>query len=459
MNESSPVAGAGPAPLPTVQERRDAGQERRRVLPRSAHAEWTPAAHRTDPVRILEEQNASRIPALVPLRMGRMKVDALAFLRGAAAIMAADLGSIPNSGLIVQACGDAHLLNFSTFASPEGTSLFDVNDFDETLPAPFEWDLKRLAASFAVAGRVHGLGEKACRALVRRSAHAYRRMLDELASVPPLDAWRARIDLDAAVEDIGDRDVRKQIRIQAHQAVQASRDAHRHLVARDGTLRLPERPPAVYRLGPEEHVAHVAFASFLASLAEERRVLVERYRLHDVAFKAVGVGSVGMFAAIGLFATADHEVLLLQLKEAQRSVLAPYAGDSAYANQGQRVVVGQRMMQAAADVFLGWNDASVDNRHFYVRGVKDSRLAGVGTSLEASGLPFYARLCGRTLARSHARSGDAAMISGYLGNSDSFDDAIAEFALAYADQTKADHEAFVAAIKSGRIEVADDPKR
>jgi uncharacterized protein (DUF2252 family) len=455
MNMISAPASIGASGLKTIQERRAAGHEQRRAMPRGAHGDWTPGTKRADPLAILETQNAARIPALVPLRMSRMKPDAFAFLRGAAAIMAADLASMPHSGIRVQACGDAHLMNFGAFASPEGTPLFDVNDFDETLPAPFEWDLKRLAASLVVAGRARGLPDKACRSLARRAAHSYRRMIDDLANVPPLDAWRARIDLEAAIEDIADRGVRKQERVRLHHAVESSRDSYAHLVSRDGSLRLPEAPPAVYRMGPEEHAAHAAFAAYEDRLAEERRVLLARYRLHDVAFKAVGVGSVGTFCAIGLFATADNDVLLLQLKEAQRSVLAPYAGESAYANQGERVVVGERMMQAAPDVFLGW--ASADGRDFYVRILKDSRLATLGAAIQGASLPFYARLCGKTLARSHARSGDAAVISGYLGDSDSFDDAIAAFAVAYADQTRADYMLFLAAIKQGRVPVADAP--
>jgi uncharacterized protein (DUF2252 family) len=282
-------------------------------------------------------------------------------------------------------------------------------------------------------------------------------MIDDLANVPPLDAWRARIDLLAAIEDIGDRDVRKQERVRLHHAVQASRDCYAHLVSRDGSLRLPDAPPAVYRMEPEEQIAHAAFAAYHDTLPEERRVLLRRYQLHDVAFKAVGVGSVGTFCAIGLFATADKDVLLLQLKEAQRSVLAPFAGDSVYANQGERVIVGERMMQAAPDAFLGWTHTDADGRDFYVRLLKDSRLATLGLSIQGSSLAFYARLCGKTLARSHARSGDAAVISGYLGDSDSFDDAIAAFAMAYADQTQADHALFLAAIDQGRIPVADTP--
>jgi uncharacterized protein (DUF2252 family) len=374
-------------------------------------------------------------------------------MRGSAAVMAADLATLPATGLRVQACGDAHIMNYGAYAAPEGTPVFDINDFDETLPAPFEWDLKRLTASLAVAATVKGLEEKPARALARKAAHSYRQQIDALASQAPLEAWRSRIDLQRAIEDIGDRDVRRRERHVLAAVVEDSRNAYRHLVAADGKLRLPERPPAVFRLGDQETTAHSAFAAYLDSLAEERRVLVERYRLRDVAFKAVGVGSVGTFCALGLFATADGETLILQLKQAGTSVLAPYAGDSAYADAGKRVVVGQRMLQASVDVFLGWGQAA-DGRHFYVRQLKDARLAAIGLHIEGDALRFYAGLCGRTLARAHARSGDAARIAGYLGDSDSFDQAIAEFAWAYAGQTEADHAAFVAAIAEGRIEAS-----
>jgi uncharacterized protein (DUF2252 family) len=449
MNIVSPPPVADLLP---VAARRDAGQALRRRLPRSAHGDWSAPHARRDPVAVLQDSDRDRIAALLPLRYARMQTDAFAFLRGAAAVMAADLGTLPDTGLRVQACGDCHLMNFGAYASPEGTPVFDINDFDETLPAPFEWDLKRLAASFAVAARVRGLPDKVARTLARRAAHAYRRHMHDLAMVAPLHAWRATVDLEAALEDIADRTVRRQERQRLHAAVAASRDAYAHLVLR-GSLRLPERPPAVFRLGPQEGTAHAAFAAYLDSLAEERRVLVARYRLADVAFKAVGVGSVGTFCAIGLFATADGDTLLLQLKQARRSVLAPFAGDSAYANQGQRVVTGQRMMQAATDVFLGWARDPA-GRDFYVRQLKDPRLASVGAAIGDASLPFYARLCGRTLARAHARSGDAARICGYLGDGDAFDEALAAFALAYADQTQADFAAFVAAIRDGRIEVA-----
>ena len=448
------VVSPPPAPdLPTAADRREAGQAIRRRLPRSAHALWLPAATRRDPVVLLQENDRDRIQALLSQRYGRMKADIFGFLRGAAPVMAADLAAMPDSGIRVQACGDCHLMNFGAYASPEGTPVFDINDFDETLPAPFEWDLKRLVTSVAVAALVRGSPSKSARALARRTANAYRRHIHDLSQVPPIDAWRSRIDLEAAVEDISDRAVRRLERQRLHEAVEASRDAYKHLVT-GGQLRLRETPPSVFRLPPQEHTAHAAFAAYIDGLAEERRVLLDRYRLRDVAFKAVGVGSRGTFCAIGLFASGDGDPLLLQLKQAQRSVLAPYAGDSVYANQGQRVVVGQRMLQAATDIFLGWSADSTDGRQFYVRILRDQRLAAIGADLEEQALWFYAKLCGRTLARAHARTGDAARIAGYLGDGDTMDDALAEFALAYAGQTTADHAAFCAAISDGRIEAA-----
>jgi uncharacterized protein (DUF2252 family) len=448
------VTSPPPPDLLTARERREAGQAVRARLPRGAHGIWAPPAGLRDPVALLLEADAGRIPALLPLRYGRMRASPFAFLRGAAALMAADLGGLPHTGIVVQACGDCHLMNFGAYASPEGAAVFDINDFDETLPAPFEWDLKRLAASFVLAGRLRGMPEKPQRALVRRAVHAYRRHMHELSRAAPLDAWRARIDLGAALAEIPDRARRRAERRLLDAAVAASRNAYRHLVGPDG-LRLPEAPPSVFRLGAQEETAHAAFAAYAATLAEERRVLVERYRLRDVAFKAVGVGSVGTFCAIGLFATEDGDTLLLQLKQARRSVLADHAGESAYAHHGQRVVVGQRMLQAATDVFLGWAE-DARGRQFYVRQVKDSRLARVGLHVEQAVLPFYALLCGRTLARAHARAGDAARIAGYVGDGDAFDEALAGFAHAYADQTEADHAAFVAAIRAGRIEAIEE---
>lgn len=436
-------------PLLRGADRRAAGQAVRARISRSAHAQWSPPAGRADPVALLKAQDAGRIASLLPLRYARMRADPFAFLRGAATVMAADLGGMPNTGLRVQACGDAHLANFGATASSTGEPLFDVNDFDETLPAPFEWDLKRLATSLAVSGRVQGLTDKTCRALARRCGHAYRREIAQLALVAPLDAWLTRIEIDAAIAEIGDRDVRRAQRQNLHAIVGDSRDAYRHLVAQDGSLRLPERPPAIVKLSTREGVAQEAFADYAARLNPERAVLLQRYRLRDVSFKAVGVGSVGTFCAIGLFATADGDRLLLQVKQAGISVMAAVAGPSAFAHQGQRVVVGQRMMQAEPDLFLGWSSAQ--GLDFYVRRLKDARLASVAARLEANALSFYARLCGRTLARAHARSGDAAQISGYLGDGEAFDEALGHFAIAYGDQTVADYKRFLGAINAGEV--------
>jgi uncharacterized protein (DUF2252 family) len=350
----------------------------------------------------------------------------------------------------VQACGDCHLANFGGYASPEGIPVFDVNDFDETLPAPFEWDVKRLAASLAVAGHVAKASDRECRHLARIAAKSYRRHLGQLALLSPLAAWSSRIDLAAAIAEIDSNKIRHKIE-QRREAVLRGAAEHYGLVERKGgDWKIKEKPPLVRRLSHHELHAHQAYASYAETLQEDRRVLVQRYHRRDIAFKTVGVGSVGTFCAIGLFVADDGSPLLLQIKEAQESVLAPFAGASDYANHGERVVVGQRMMQAATDVFLGWTRDPVNGRHFYVRRLKDSGLANIGAMLEEA-LPFYADLCGRTLARAHARSGDAVALSGYMGDGSEFDKAIAEFAMAYADQTQHDWRALLDAIEAGRI--------
>jgi uncharacterized protein (DUF2252 family) len=439
-----------------IDERRAKGAEWRRQVPLSAQAEWKVPANRADPIEVLIEQGKNRIAELLPVRYGRMKRDPFAFLRGAAAIMAADLASGPSTALRVEVCGDCHLANFGAYATPEGTPVFDVNDFDETLPAPFEWDVKRLAASLAVAGRVAKMPGRECRQLARTAAKGYRRHLGELALLSPLAAWSSRIDLAGAIADVGSNKIRHKIE-QRREAVLRGAAEHYGLVERkNGDWKIKDKPPLVRHLSHHELHAHQAFASYAETLQEDRRVLVQRYHRRDVAFKTVGVGSVGTFCAVGLFVADDGSPLLLQIKEAQESVLAPFAGASDYANHGERVVVGQRMMQAATDVFLGWTQSQVNGRYFYVRRLKDSRLANVGVILEEA-LPFYADLCGRTLARAHTRAGDAVALSGYLGEDSEFDKAIAEFAMAYADQTERDWRALLDAIKAGRISVEEQP--
>ena len=439
-----------------IDERRAKGAEWRRQVPLSAQAEWKAPANRADPIEVLIEQGKNRIAELLPLRYARMKTDPFAFLRGAAAIMAADLASGPSTGLRVEVCGDCHLANFGAYATPEGTPVFDVNDFDETLPAPFEWDVKRLAASLAVAGRVAKMPGRECRQLARTAAKGYRRHLGELALLSPLAAWSSRIDLAGAIADVGSNKMRHKIE-QRREAVLQGAAEHYGLVERkNGDWKIKDQPPLVRHLSHHELHAHQAFASYAETLQEDRRVLVKRYHRRDVAFKTVGVGSVGTFCAVGLFVADDGSPLLLQIKEAQESVLAPFAGASDYANHGERVVVGQRMMQAATDVFLGWTQSQINGRYFYVRRLKDSRLANVGVILEEA-LPFYADLCGRTLARAHTRAGDAVALSGYLGEDSEFDKAIAEFAMAYADQTQRDWRALLDAIKAGRISAEEQP--
>jgi uncharacterized protein (DUF2252 family) len=439
----------------TPDERRRVGLVERQGVPRSAQAEWTPPADRADPVAILIEQGKHRIQELLPVRYARMKADPFAFLRGAAAIMAADLASTPSTGIRMQACGDAHLANFGSYATLEGTPVFDINDFDETLPAPFEWDVKRLATSLAVAGRVAQSSKKECMALACTAARAYREQMAELAPLPPLVAWSRRIDLAKAIADIDSVKLRDKVEGRLAAVLQSGAEHFGLVEEQDGAFRIREKPPLVRHLNKGELPAREALSSYAGTLQEDRRVLLQRYSLKDVAFKAVGIGSVGTFCAIALLVSGGGAPLLLQIKEAQQSVLAPFAGASEYANHGQRVVVGQRMLQAETDVFLGWTQKPIQERHFYVRRLKDSRLADIGTRLEAA-LPFYAGLCGRTLARAHARAGDAIVVAAYIGSGTAFDEAIGEFAMAYADQTDRDWNAFLAAIKARRI-VAGEP--
>jgi uncharacterized protein (DUF2252 family) len=443
-------------------ERRQAGQALRKVVPRMMHAHWAPSASRRDPVDILVEAGRHRIASLLPIRYARMRASAFGFFRGGAAIMAADLADTPVTGLWTQACGDCHLANFGTFASPEGTPVFDVNDFDETLPAPFEWDVKRLASSFAVDALSRDLGDKTARHLAAAVAQAYRRHMQELARLDPLTSWRSRVDVADVLGGIADQKLRTRELKRLHIATEAGDEGYPGLVERvKGQWRIKEKPPLIFPLSGQrdnthEIVARTAFESYKLSLPEERRILLDRYELADVAFKVVGVGSVGTFCAIGLFVTRDDQTLLLQLKEAQTSALAPFVGPSLYRNQGQRVVVGQRIMQTVPDIFLGWTEDRGDDQQCYVRQLKDSRLAVIGADLAEGALPYHATLCGVTLARAHARSGDAVRIAGYLGTGMAFDSAIASFALAYAAQNQSDWRLFLEAIKAGQI-VAGGP--
>jgi len=445
-----------------IAERRQAGHALRKVVPRSLHASWKPPHNRRDPVQTLIDNDRHLLSHLLPIRYGRMRASPFSFMRGGAAVMAADLAETPTSGLWAQSCGDCHLANFGTFASPEGAPMFDVNDFDETLPAPFEWDLKRLASSFVVDACGRGAPEKSARNLARTMALSYRTHMTELVKLDPLAAWRQCIDVAQVLNGIEDARLRDRELKRLQLATEASHKGYPKLIERhNGEWRIRARPPLLMPLSGQaddthELAARAAFESYKISLPEERRLLLDRYKLADVAFKVVGIGSVGTFCAIALLVTSDDATLLLQVKEARTSVLATYAGPSLYANQGQRVVVGQRIMQATPDVFLGWTVDRGDDQHCYVRHLKDSRLALIGNDVAAQALPHHAILCGATLARAHARSGDAARIAGYMGSGGVFDAAIADFAVAYAVQVERDWRLFLEAIKAGAIEARAD---
>jgi uncharacterized protein (DUF2252 family) len=452
-----------------IRERAEQGRAARGVARRSSHAEWSPAEGREDPVAILERQAASRVPELVPIRYGRMAASPFAFFRGAAAVMSADLATTPASGLRVQACGDAHLSNFGAFAAPDRRLVFDLNDFDESLPGPWEWDVKRLTASFAIAGRENGLKGKQRKAITLTAARTYREALRAFASQSNLEVWYARLDVEAVMGEIEAEDPKavKQVRKGVDKA--RSKDSLRALEKLtevvDGELRIRSEPPLLIPgeelVGKDQgrdmgEVLAGVLESYRDSLPADRQHLLDGYTMRHIARKVVGVGSVGTRAWILLLTGADDgDPLFLQAKEAEASVLEPYAGASRYKNHGRRVVEGQRLMQAASDIFLGWCPAvGLDgrSRDFYVRQLWDWKRSAEVETLTPRGLEVYARMCGWTLARAHARSGDRVAIAAYLGAGDSFDTAIAEFSEAYADQSERDHAALVAAIDAGRVE-------
>jgi uncharacterized protein (DUF2252 family) len=448
-------------------ERAASGRAARSEARRSSHAAWEPPEDRADPVAILERQAASRVPELVPIRYGRMSASPFAFFRGAAAVMSADLATTPVSGLRVQACGDAHLSNFGAFAAPDRRLVFDLNDFDESLPGPWEWDLKRLAASFAIAGRENGFKRKERGAAVLEAARSYRDSMRAFASQGNLEVWYARLDVESVMGEIeAEPKLTKQVRkgVAKAQAKDSTRALEKLTHVVDGELRILADPPLIVpaeELMAADETRDLEEAllqmldSYRASLPADRQHLLDGYRFRHLARKVVGVGSVGTRAWIVLLTGADDsDPLFLQAKEAEASVLEPYAGASRFENHGQRVVEGQRLMQAASDIFLGWCPAvgfDGQQRDFYVRQLWDWKRSVEIERLNPHGLELYARMCGWTLARAHARSGDRIAIAAYLGGSDAFDNAIAEFSESYADQSERDHAALVAAVDSGRI--------
>jgi uncharacterized protein (DUF2252 family) len=451
----------------SVAERVARGRAERAELPRRVHGEWEPAAHRPDPVALLEEQALTRVPELVPIRYGRMLVSPFTFFRGAAYLMASDLATGPRTGLQTQLCGDAHLSNFGVFAAPDRRLVFSVNDFDETLPGPFEWDLKRLVASFAVAGRDRGFDAKTRAAINETVSRAYREAMREFAAMRNLDVWYARIDIDGPVAQFrAQATAAEKKRLDRNLAKTRTKDSLRALdkltALVDGERRIVSEPPLIVPVGEVaaagENVGeamHLLIRAYRRTLPADRRRLLERFRYVDAARKVVGVGSVGTRAWIVLLLGRDSDdPLLLQAKEAEASVLEPFVGKSRFANHGQRVVEGQHLMQAASDIMLGWLHATgVDGveRDFYVRQLWDAKGSAIVEVMEPNAMSAYAGLCGSTLAKAHARSGDAIAISSYLGGSDTFDRSLATFAETYADQNEHDYDALQTAVKTGQV--------
>ena len=481
---------------PSIDDRKAKGLEARDRTSVSGHTKWRPAADRPDPVGLLEEQNRTREPDLVPVRHGRMMVSPFTFYRGAAKIMAADLKDTPVAGLDAQLCGDAHLSNFGLFASPERRLLFDLNDFDETLPGPFEYDVKRMAASFAIAGRNNGFSKADTRAATLASVTAYREAMATFAQMPTMDIWYAHLDEDELMSAIRSTVAETKKEAKAAKKKQEKRDVKEEKLAKraekraektaakahtrdslqalsklgelvDGRYRIASQPPIVvpardlastYGLSPDEVVPaiHEQFRAYRATLQDDRRHLLERFEIVDAARKVVGVGSVGTRAFIVLLQGRDaQDPLFLQIKEATASVLEAYLPASRYEQHGERVVQGQRMMQAASDIYLGWTKGLDVRRHFYWRQLRDMKGSVEAEALAPLGLTFYARTCGWTLARAHARSGDPVAIAEYLGTSDAFDKSITDFSQRYADQNERDYQEFVNAVRSGRLEARE----
>jgi uncharacterized protein (DUF2252 family) len=500
---------------PSVEDRRAKGLEARDRAHPSDHAGWKPAADRPDPVDLLVSQETTREPDLIPVRHGRMMVSPFTFYRGAAKIMAADLAGTPVAGLEAQLCGDAHLSNFGAFGSPERVLLFDLNDFDETLPGPFEYDVKRMAASFTIAARNNGFSPADSRAATLESVRAYRAAMAEFAQMGTMDIWYAHLDEDelragirnvvagtakqekaakktekadkrakapkkaeerAAKQAKADREEEKAARVAQKRADKTLAKAHTRDSAQalsklgelvNGTYRIVSQPPvivpardlaATYGLSPADVVPalHDQFRAYRETLQDDRRKLLERFEIVDAARKVVGVGSVGTRCFIVLLQGRDaQDPLFLQVKEATASVLEPYVRRSRYRQHGERVVQGQRMMQAASDIYLGWTKGLDVRRHFYWRQLRDMKGSAIVEAMRPLGLTYYAQICGWTLARAHARSGDPIAIAEYLGETDAFDKSITDFSQRYADQNEQDYEQFVDAVNSGRLEARE----
>ena len=453
-----PAFLAKPRSHHTLAERKDLGRALRVATPREAHAGWEAPDDRTDPIDIILASGVGRREDLLPIRHGRMLATPFTFYRGAAAIMAADLATTARTGYTVQACGDCHLLNFGAFATPERRIIFDINDFDETFPAPWEWDLKRLAGSFVVASRANGHGPaeqvNTAEALVR----SYAATMAELAEMPALEVWYSYLDWQEVIAETDDATLRRRRSQVLNKAMARDHAAEfvklAHFV--DGMPRIKDEPPLLFHPDefdvPEFQKAIVGnIAAYRESLSLEKRVLFDRYEMSDVAIKVVGVGSVGTLCTVALFFAAEGDALFLQVKQVMPSVLEPYVGASPFSSNGERVVFGQRLMQAASDVFLG-HFVGVAGGNYYVRQLRDVKVRPMVEIYTPANMADFARTCGGALARAHARSGDPAVISGYMGKGRVLARAIGEFAVQYADQNEADHARLIEAVREGRIE-------
>jgi len=444
--------------LRSVPERQTMARAIRDQVSRKALGGWKVAKDRFDPIDLLVHTSKGRVESLVPIRYGRMMASPFAFYRGAAAIMAADLATTASTGIHLQICGDCHLVNFGGFATPERKLVFDINDFDETTIGPWEWDVKRLCASFVVASRANGFSDDDAKDIAWEAANAYKEFIAEYAAMPLLEAWYDHIDLQDIIDRMKDQEMKKLATKSVNKAVAYTAHTKEFIkltVAGGSPPRIQDEPPLIYH--DEALADHVtrqereqAFERYRESLLPERRVLLDRFHTVDAAVKVVGVGSVGTYCGILLMVSGNGDPLFLQFKEARQSVIDPFVGHNPYKHQGQRIVAGQRLMQSASDMFLGWTQGPT--REFYVRQLRDAKISPQVELMRVPNLRRYGRLCARTLARAHARSGDAVLMSAYLGKSDAFADAITSFAVAYADQNDRDHASLVKAVRAGRVD-------
>ncbi|KQB38764.1 DUF2252 domain-containing protein [Flavobacterium aquidurense] len=451
-------------PAASKAERLSKGVAIRKVTPRSSHQQWNPLENREDPVEILIKTSVGRIESLLPIRYSRMMESPFAFFRGAAAIMAADLAQTPNTGIDLQLCGDCHLMNFGGFATPERQLVFDINDFDETFPGPWEWDLKRLAASFVIAGRWKKFSNKICKEFAWNVADSYKRHMLEYSKLSALQIWYAQIDLAELIERGEDEEIKsfQQKRIKKAAEYTAHEKEFAKMTYHEGPrAKIKDDPPLIYHPSGDEgkqilKEAEIIHNRYIETLSDEKKVLLERYTLHDLAIKVVGVGSVGTLCGISLLMSATGEPIFLQFKEARKSVLENNVkAKSKYKHQGERIVRGQKLMQSASDMFLGWTNDD-KNKFFYIRQLRDAKVKPVLEIMKAKNINDYAKACGWALARAHARTGDPSVLSGYMGKSNEFANAISKFSVLYADQNDLDYNKMLDAIKEGRLPISTE---